>query len=151
MDINHQGINHLYQELIIDHGTAPRNHHKLQDATCVKEGYNPLCGDQITLYLKIENNMIIHASFEGKGCAISQASASIMAEMLHGKSVRQAEELFEEFQAVMTTNLPFTESLGKLLAFNGVKTFPTRIKCATLAWHTLKAALQQSEQLVTTE
>ena len=144
-------LNNLYQDLIIDHGMQPRHHHKLKDATCVKEGYNPLCGDQIILYLKIENDIIINASFEGKGCAISQASASIMAETLQGKSVLDAVELFDQFQTVMTTDLPFSESLGKLLAFNGVKTFPARVKCATLAWHTLRAALHQSESLVTTE
>lgn len=138
-------LNNLYQELIIDHGMQPRHYHKLNDATCIKEGFNPLCGDQITLYLKIENDTIINVSFEGKGCAISTASASIMSEMLQGKSIVEATQLFEQFQTVMTTNLSFPESLGKLLAFNGVKTFPTRVKCATLAWHTLKAALQHSE------
>lgn len=144
-------LHQLYQELIIDHGMQPRHYHALEDATNIKEGFNPLCGDKITLYLKIENGLIQKASFEGKGCAISTASASFMMELLQHSTVEDAERLFEQFQGVMTSDMPFSDSLGKLVALNGVKAFPVRIKCATLAWHTLRAALHQDDTLVTTE
>lgn len=144
-------LNNLYQELIIDHGMHPRHFHKLDKATCIKEGFNPLCGDSITLYLQIEDDVIKNVSFEGRGCAISTASASLMAEMLQDKTVEEAENLFSHFQSVMTTETSFSESLGKLVVFNGVKAFPARVKCATLAWHTLHAALKQDPAIVTTE
>lgn len=141
----------LYQELIIDHGMSPRNCHKLNGATCSAEGLNPLCGDNLTLYLKIQNDMIVAVSFEGKGCAISTASASLMTEMLQGKTLAEARKLFASFQTFMTTEGSISVELGKLSAFEGVKEFPTRIKCATLAWHTLNSALAQEKTVVTTE
>lgn len=151
-------LENLYQELIIDHGMSPRNCHKLNAANCSAEGFNPLCGDRLTLYLKIENNYIKEVSFEGTGCAISTASASLMTEILQGKTIEQALELFSSFQNFMTTEnpdtaneTPMTSPLGKLSVFTGVKAFPTRIKCATLAWHTLRSALLKEKTINTTE
>lgn len=152
-------LNALYQELILDHGIEPRHCYCLEGATCIREGYNPLCGDRIVLYLKVENGLIDDASFQGKGCAISTASASLMAELMIGKTVEEARRLFNLFQALLTTENVNHEviseeslaDLGKLLAFTGVKAFPSRIKCATLPWHTLSAALTNEETIICTE
>ena len=141
----------LYQELIIDHGTQPRNCCRLDNANGEAEGFNPLCGDKIHLYLKIENQTIKKASFLGTGCAISMASASLMTEALSGKTTQEALELFSSFKSLLTTDNVDTAPLGKLAAFSGVKTFPVRVKCATLAWHTLQAAISQECRAVTTE
>lgn len=142
-------LNNLYQELIIDHGTNPRNFVPLINATIEKEGFNPLCGDRVMLFLKIKDNIIIQATFQGEGCAISTASASIMTEILVNKTSVQAIDLVNNFIAMLTnTNTGIDNNLdklpNKLLALTSVKNYPSRIKCATLAWHTLGAALQQN-------
>lgn len=135
-------IQDLYQELIVDHGTHPRNYRVLPNAQEL-EGYNPLCGDKIQLYLKIENDCIIEITFQGKGCAISTASASLMSELLTGKTLVEARDLFEKFQHLMTSTEICSIELGKLTALSGVRAFPARVKCATLAWHTLQGILNK--------
>jgi len=136
----------LYQEVIIDHNRSPRNFGKLDDATQVAEGYNPLCGDKLNLYLKTEDDVITDVSFDGSGCAISVASASLMTDSLKGKTIEQAEQLFQDFHnLIMEEENPDEEqmqSLGKLAALAGVKQYPARVKCATLCWHTLRSAMQ---------
>ena len=144
-------IEELYQELIIDHGTRPRNYCKLEDANYIAEGFNPLCGDQIKLYLLIENDIISKVTFEGEGCAISTASASIMSEILIGKTKKEALELFANFKNLITEEGEPCEKLGKLLALASVKNFPSRVKCATLSWHTLDAAIKNKKEVPTTE
>lgn len=149
-------LRELYQELIIDHGRHPRNFQKLGNYTSCQEGYNPLCGDRLVLYLKIENDKVVDASFEGTGCAISVASASLMTEQIKGKTLTQAERLFQDFHQFITgseLSLSLQEGLGKLSVLGGVREFPSRIKCATLAWHTLKAGLEPhgNSQTVSTE
>jgi nitrogen fixation NifU-like protein len=134
-------IQDLYHELIIDHGTEPRNYRSLNDAQEL-EGYNPLCGDKVKIFLKIDNDRIHEISFQGKGCAISIASASLMTELLTGKTLTEASTLFEEFQQLMICEKPFPIELGKLAALSGVRTYPARVKCATLAWHTLHGILK---------
>jgi len=146
----------LYQEVILDHNKQPRNFHKLPDATCSAEGYNPLCGDHLTVYLQLEDGVIRDISFEGSGCAISKASASLMTTSLKGKSAAEAETLFEEFHHLVTGTDGTADGaarppLGKLEVFAGVREFPTRVKCASLAWHTLHAALQGKQRAVSTE
>jgi len=143
----------LYQEIILEHNKKPRNFRKLDDATRTLEGYNPLCGDHYTLYLKIENDTVVDISFEGAGCAISKASASVMTTMLKGKSKDEAQGLFETFHKLVTgelTDISF-ETLGKLAAFAGVSEFPARVKCASLAWHTMRNALDAKSEPVSTE
>lgn len=143
----------LYQETILDHNKNPRNFHKMAECTCHAEGFNPLCGDQLELFLAIENDSIKEASFIGKGCAISTASASLLTEAVTGKSTQDAENLFNLIHQFLTdekTNIDAT-SLGKLMVLAGVKEFPARVKCATLAWHTLHAALQKQTTPVSTE
>lgn len=139
-------LDNLYQELIIDHGTEPRNHHVLENANYDAEGYNPLCGDKVHLYLHLDNNVITDISFIGKGCAISTASASIMTEVLKGKTVAEAVDLFKQFQHLLTSEDPAPDTLGKLSALTGVRKFPSRVKCATLAWHTLQQALNKDAE-----
>ncbi len=134
-------LDNLYQELIIDHGTEPRNHKILEQHNHDAEGFNPLCGDKIHVYLLIENNIIQDLSFVSKGCAISTASGSIMTQVLKNKTVNEAKVLFSKFQHLLTSEDPASEDLGKLAALTGVRQFPSRVKCATLAWHTLKDAL----------
>lgn len=143
-------LNQLYQDVIIDHNNNPRNYAVMDDACLSADGFNPLCGDKVTLYLKLENDKISAASFQGCGCAISTASASMMTEYLIGKSRTEAEALFQQFQAAVTGD-ETTIELGKLDALTGVREFPSRVKCATLAWHTLLAALKQESQAVSTE
>ncbi|MDE2091205.1 MAG: SUF system NifU family Fe-S cluster assembly protein [Gammaproteobacteria bacterium] len=137
----------LYQDVIVDHNRSPRNFRKLADATSVQEGFNPLCGDKLTVYLKLDGERISDVSFEGSGCAISVASASLMSEVVKGKTVAQAEQLFEKMHALLTIEDPERdlESLGKLAALSGVREYPSRVKCATLCWHTLKNALEHPE------
>ena len=138
----------LYQEVLLDHYKRPRNYYKLTDANRTVEGYNPLCGDHIFVYLRLENNKIKDVSFEGSGCAISKASASLMTESVKGKSVEEAEALFEKFHDMVTTEPGkdvSTEALGKLAIFIGVREYPSRVKCAILSWHTLKAGLSQNQ------
>ena len=145
-------LRELYQEVIIDHNNNPRNHRVMANATSQALGFNPLCGDKLTVYLHIEDGVIQDISFLGCGCAISQASASLMTDALKGKSVEEAHEIFERFHNMLTrdedTPLP---SIDKLAVLAGVRTFPARVKCATLAWHTLDAALKKEPVTVTTE
>jgi len=140
----------LYQEVILDHNKRPRNYRRMEDADRTGQGYNPLCGDKITVYLKLDGDTVTDVSFEGSGCAISTASASLMTEALKGKPVQEVQELFERFHDLVTGRGSDAD-LGKLQVFSGVSEFPVRVKCATLAWHTLKAALENSSQPVTTE
>jgi len=147
-------LRELYQELIVDHSKKPRNFRKLPEATCSADGYNPLCGDKLKLFLKVEDGVIKDASFEGAGCAISTASASIMTEMLKGQKVEDAKALFETFHYMVTSSKhpqATGTGLGKLAVFAGVSEFPARVKCATLAWHTMKTALDGSHEIVSTE
>jgi nitrogen fixation protein NifU and related proteins len=144
----------LYQETILDHHRRPRNFRELENATHSSEGFNPLCGDRITVYLLVEGNTIREIAFTGSGCAICTASASVMTEMLTGKSFEEAETAFGRFHDLVTgdpTETADTEGLGKMAVFFGVREYPVRIKCATLAWHTLKAALAGKDESVSTE
>ncbi len=145
----------LYQEVIIDHNRSPRNFGKLENPTQVAEGYNPLCGDKLNLYLTTKDDLITDVSFDGSGCAISVASASLMTDSLKGKTIEEAEQLFQNFHnLIMEEEKPDQEqmqSLGKLVALAGVKEYPARVKCATLCWHTLHSALQGDECSATTE
>jgi nitrogen fixation NifU-like protein len=134
-------LDNLYQELIIDHGTEPRNHKVLDQHNHDAEGFNPLCGDRIHLYLFMDQDLIKDISFISKGCAISTASASIMSEILKGKTIDQARDLFDQFHHLLTSEDKAPASLGKLAALSGVREFPSRVKCATLAWYTLKDAM----------
>jgi len=144
----------LYQEVILDHGRRPRNFRVLADADRRTEGYNPLCGDRLTLYLRLDGDVIRDVAFQGSGCAISTASASLLTETVVGKRVAEAEEIFGAFHALLTAGERGdgkAAALGKLEVFAGVGEFPARVKCATLPWHTLHAALQRREEPVTTE
>jgi nitrogen fixation NifU-like protein len=147
-------LNDLYQQVIVDHSKRPRNFRPLQDANRKVEGYNPLCGDKVTIFVKIENEVVKDITFQGSGCAISTASASLLTESLKGKSLSDAEALFESFHQLVTGLQPEHQpgaKLGKLEAFSGVCDYPTRVKCATLAWHTLRAALKGDAGRVSTE
>ena len=144
-------VDDLYQETILDHSKRPRNFHILPDANRTANGYNPLCGDKLKLYLKVENDIVQDASFEGCGCAISTASASLMTESLKGKTKEEALHLLERFHELLTKDEASTQDLGKLVVFCGVRDYPARVKCATLAWHTLKSALNGADDVVTTE
>jgi nitrogen fixation protein NifU and related proteins len=142
----------LYQQIILDHNKKPRNFQKLADANRTAEGFNPLCGDQIQLYVKLEDGCIRDIGFQGSGCAISRASASLMTSALKGKSAAEAEELFRRFHRLVTTEEETDPAaLGKLAVFSGVREFPARVKCASLAWHTLHAALDGKNDKITTE
>lgn len=141
----------LYQEVILDHYRHPHNFGPLAGANRHAEGFNPLCGDRLTLHLKVVDGVIEAARFEGEGCAISTASASLMTDALKGKTEAEAEALFAGFHALLTGETPASTTLGKLQVLAGVREFPTRIKCATLAWHTLHAALHEESQPVSTE
>ena len=145
----------LYQEVILDHNRRPRNFGTLPDANRSAEGNNPLCGDRVTVYLRVEDDRVQGISFEGSGCAISTASASLMTEALRGKTVAEAHALFRGFHDFVVRGERGRngdpEDLGKLAVFEGVREFPIRVKCATLAWHTFEAALQQQDQPVSTE
>lgn len=145
-------LRELYQEIIIDHNRNPRNHHAIENATHQANGFNPLCGDKLTVYIKVENEHLSELGFIGCGCAISQASASLMTEALKGKSVHEAHEMFHRFHHMLTQdNADSVESLDKLTVLAGVKAFPARVKCATLAWHTMEAALNKDSGIVKTE
>jgi nitrogen fixation NifU-like protein len=159
------GMRDLYQELILDHNRSPRNRRVIEDANRKAEGYNPLCGDRVTVTLVVdENNVVQDIAFQGAGCAISTASASLMTETLKGKTVSEARAILDRFHAMVTGEPPKDEQtgelpepegkekdLGKLKVFSGISEYPARVKCATLAWHTLKAALEKQDQSVTTE
>jgi nitrogen fixation NifU-like protein len=140
----------LYQEVILDHNRRPRNFRALADASHTAEGYNPLCGDRLTLYLKLDGGIVADVSFEGAGCAISKASASLMTDAVKGKTIAEAQALFDRFHRMVTTppEQP-VEDLGKLSALAGVREFPVRVKCASLAWHTMKAAIASEPQTST--
>lgn len=144
-------LRNLYQEVIIDHSQRPRNFGPLPDASHQAEGFNPLCGDRLVLYLKVIDGIIHEARFEGTGCAISTASASLMTEALNGCRTVEAETLFASFHDMLTGQREVATPMGKLEALAGVREFPNRIKCATLAWHTLLAALRNANQPVKTE
>lgn len=147
-------IRELYQQVILDHNKSPRNYRAMQDATRAVDGYNPLCGDHYKVYVRIDNGIIRDISFEGAGCAISKASASVMSSMVKGRTVEEAESLFTEFHRLVTgtaTDDDDIERLGKLAAFAGVSEYPARVKCASLAWHTMHAALSSDESSVSTE
>lgn len=144
-------LNELYQEVILDHSRSPRNFHILPEANRSAEGHNPLCGDHFTVYLKLENGVIQDISFQGSGCAISKASASMMTDHLKGKSVAEAEKTFEQYQKMVTTGADGEEKMGKLVAFTGVRRFPMRVKCAILAWHALMAGLKGGGTVSTEE
>ena len=144
----------LYEQVILEHNKKPKNFGVLPDANRKSEGFNPLCGDHYTIYLKLEDDRIVDVTFDGVGCAISKASASIMTQLLKGKTKQEAEALFTEFHRLVTSEpgTPFDEeNLGRLAVFSGVRDFPVRIKCATLAWHALLAALNGKDTPVTTE
>lgn len=146
-------IQELYQEIVLDHSRRPRNFKKLEGATKTAEGFNPLCGDQITLYLKLDDGVIKDISFEGVGCAISKASTSMMTEEIVGKTPSEAAAIFGAFQAMVTgVDAEYDEEiLGDLGILRGVSQYPVRIKCATLSWHTLQSALSGSEKRTRTE
>ena len=146
-------LSELYQQVILDHNKKPRNFHKLETANRFAEGFNPLCGDQLKVYLDLEDDRVKEVSFEGSGCAISKASASMMTQAVKGKSKQEAEQLFNEFHRMVTVQLDEeTEpnNLGKLTIFAGVREFPVRVKCATLSRHTMHAALH-NQPIVSTE
>jgi nitrogen fixation NifU-like protein len=146
-------LRELYQQVILDHNRNPRNFGEMADATTRVEGYNPLCGDHYTVFVKREGDTIAEVSFTGNGCAISKASASVMSSTVKGKSIHEAESLFETFHRLVTGDASglSASDLGRLAAFSGVGEFPARVKCATLAWHTLKNALEGGDEKVTTE
>jgi nitrogen fixation NifU-like protein len=145
-------LNDLYQEVILDHSRHPHNYHAMADATRKAEGYNPLCGDQVTVYLKLSGDKIEDVSFEGSGCAISKSSASVMTDLVKGKSKNEAAALFEKFRNMVTgeDKQPKDET-DKLAIFSGVSAFPTRVKCAVLGWHTLRSALENKQEKISTE
>ena len=147
-------LRELYQDIILDHGRHPRNFGKLDHPSHFAHGHNPLCGDKVTVYLKLDGDVVRDVSFQGSGCAISTASASMMTESLKGKTRAEAEAIFRRFHELVTGEADAaaeTEGLGKLAVFSGVREFPLRVKCATLAWHTLKSALENVEETVSTE
>jgi nitrogen fixation NifU-like protein len=144
----------LYQEVILEHSKAPRNYRELKNPDRKAEGFNPLCGDHFTVYLQMQGETIQDVVFQGSGCAISKASASMMTQALKGKTRADADELFHRFHNVVTGQVPADGAqteLGKLTVFSGVSEFPARVKCATLAWHTLQAALEGKQDAVSTE
>jgi nitrogen fixation NifU-like protein len=147
-------LRELYQEMILDHGKRPRNFRKLDEPNCSAEGHNPLCGDRFTVYLDVKDGVVKDVSFQGGGCAISTASASMMTESLKGKKLAEVQEVFKKFHKLLTSGNEGGDEvvdLGKLAVFSGVREFPVRVKCATLAWHTLRAALEDSSGTVSTE
>ncbi len=147
-------LRELYQEMLLDHHKRPRNFGKLENANRQADGYNPLCGDRVTIYLALNGDVIEDIGFEGNGCAICTASTSLMTESVKGKTLDEVEIVFGRFHDLVTSDPDSeidTESLGKLAIFAGVREFPVRIKCATLAWHTLHAALKDTDEPATTE
>ncbi|MCZ7559392.1 MAG: SUF system NifU family Fe-S cluster assembly protein [Burkholderiaceae bacterium] len=151
MSLGHGDLRELYQEVIFDHNRSPRNFHKMDDADRVAEGHNPLCGDQLTLYVRLKDGLIDEVSFVGHGCAISTASASLMTEAVKGRTIAEVEALFRDFHALLTGEPPQGRDFGKLEVLAGVREFPVRVKCATLAWHTLHNALTGEAAAAKTE
>jgi len=148
-------LRELYQQVILDHNKSPRNFRKIENANKFAEGYNPLCGDRINIYLIVEDDSVKDISFQGSGCAISKASASLMSSIVKGKTLKEAEELFNKFHNLITGKLDDDfdlDELGKLAVFAGVREFPVRVKCASLAWHTMISAVNEDKnKTVTTE
>jgi nitrogen fixation NifU-like protein len=143
----------LYQDLILDHNRAPQNFRRMENANRRVEGINPLCGDRLTVWLRVEDGLIQDAAFQGSGCAISKASASLMTSAVIGKTREEAEALFDRFRRLVSGTMEQVEaeSLGKLVVFSGLSEFPIRVKCASLSWHALKAALNEPDTVVSTE
>ena len=147
-------LRELYQEVILDHNRRPHNFHALAEADRRAEGYNPLCGDHLTVYVHLDGDLVRDVSFTGSGCAISKASASLMTDAVKGRTLEEASALFDAFHGLVTSDMagePDVAALGKLAVFSGVREFPARVKCASLAWHTFKAALTAEPEPVTTE
>jgi len=147
-------LSDLYQEVILDHNRSPRNYRKCDECNHHSEGFNPLCGDHIWVYINLDNDVIKDISFQGSGCAISKSSASLMTSILKGKSKTEAEELFGKFHDVVTSRIGSEQdlsTLGKLAVFAGVRDYPARVKCASLAWHTMLNALKDQSELTSTE
>ena len=145
-------LSELYQQVILDHNKKPRNFHKMESANRTAEGFNPLCGDQLHIYLQVEGDQVKDISFEGSGCAIFKASASMMTQALKGKTKAESEQLFQEFHRLLTGEMDEEvedSNLGKLRIFAGVREYPVRVKCATLSWHTMLAALRGEEKATT--
>ncbi len=144
----------LYQEVILDHNKNPKNYFQMEEPTHSAEGHNPLCGDQVEIFLKVENNKIIDLSFQGHGCAISKAASSVMTTLLKGKSITEAKALFEKYQHLVTADMKENvdiDEYGHLAVFAGVREFPMRVKCASLSWHTMLQALEEKKDVATTE
>lgn len=149
-----EDLRDLYQEVILDHNKRPRNYGEMAEPSHTSKGHNPLCGDRLTLFLRIDREHIADVSFVGSGCAISKASASLMTDAIRGKSVEEASALFDRVQHMVTAPMDTPledEALGKLAVLGGIREFPSRVKCASLAWHTLRAALEQSPAPASTE
>jgi len=144
-------LHELYQEVILDHSQNPRNFQKLEGANKMAEGYNPLCGDRFTVFVKLENDVIRDISFQGSGCAISKAAASMMTANLKGKTTAEVRRLFAEYRTMITTGELNRDAMGKLAVFAGVHHFPGRVKCAVLPWHAVAAALEDQGKPVSTE
>jgi nitrogen fixation NifU-like protein len=147
-------IGELYQDVILEHNRSPRNYRPMDDATGHAEGRNPLCGDQLSVWLRLDGDIVADASFQGSGCAISKSSASLMTAALKGRTRAEALRMFEQFQGLVTGALPpeaARDDLGKLAVFSGISEFPVRVKCATLAWHAMKAAMAGADRSVSTE
>ena len=145
------GLRDLYQEVILDHNKRPRNFRVIDPSSHHADGYNPLCGDKVTVYLTVSDGVIDDVAFQGSGCAISTASASLMTEALKGKSIDEVETIFQRFHEVVTGDNEPPPGMGKLAVLAGVRDYPSRVKCATLAWHTLHAAIEQQQDPVKTE
>lgn len=147
-------LRELYQEVILDHNKSPRNFRFIENANHFAKGHNPLCGDKIDIFLNVEDGIVKDISFQGSGCAISKASASLMTSVLKGKSIEEAEKIFNKFHDLVTGKIDADsgmEELGRLAVFAGVRDFPVRVKCASLAWHTMITALKENEKVVSTE
>jgi nitrogen fixation protein NifU and related proteins len=145
-------LSDLYQQVILDHNKKPRNFRRIEDADRVSEGHNPLCGDQLTVFVQMEGDRVADISFEGSGCAISKAAASMMTQSVKGKTRQEAETLFREFHGMVTGEIDEEKTpnnLGRLKIFAGVRDYPARVKCASLSWHTMRAALEGEEQTST--
>ena len=151
MSDQHSDLRELYQEVIFDHNRHPRNFHALDEASHRADGHNPLCGDQLTVYAVVKDGIVEQASFVGHGCAISTASASLMTEAVKGKTLDEVESLFRDMHAMLTEAHPEARDFGKLEVLSGVREFPARVKCATLAWHTLHNAITQARETAQTE
>lgn len=147
----HHDLRELYQEVIFDHNRNPRNFRAMEDANRHANGHNPLCGDQLTVFLQVDDGVVSDVSFVGQGCAISTASASLMTEAVKGRRLEEVESLFQDIHQMLTDAHPEGRDLGKLEVLSGVREFPARVKCASLAWHTLHNAMTQAQEVAKTE